>query len=68
MGIAGLCIVFSNGLGSIVVLKGFGLGGCWICKDCLESSNGDLLTGQESGEGCIEEECGVCGLLRLESG
>ena len=68
MGIVGLCTIFSNGLGSTVVLKGFRLGEHWICKDCLESSNGDLLTGQESGEGHIKEECGIRGLLGLESG
>ena len=67
MGIVSLCIVSNNGLGSIIVLEKFGLGGCWICKDCSGSSNGDPLTGQELGEGYIEE-CDVRGLLGLGLG
>ena len=67
MGIGDLCTISNNGLGSIIVLEGFGLGGHWICIDCLGSSNGDLLTGQELGVGYIEE-CGLRGLLGLESG
>ena len=68
MGIVGLCIVFNNDLGSIIVLEEFGLEGHWICKDCLGSSSEDLPTEQELGEDYIKEECGVCSCLVLKSG
>ena len=64
----GLCIVSNNDLGNIVVLEKFRLEGHWICKDCLENNSGGLLTGLGLGEGYIWGECGVCGLLGLESG
>ena len=64
----GLCIVSNNDLGSNIVLEESGLEGRWICKDCSGSNSEDLLTEQELGEDYIEEECGVRGLLRLESG
>jgi hypothetical protein len=64
----GLCIVSNNDLGNSVVLDGFGLGGRWIYKGCLGSSNGDLLIGQESDGGYTGGECDARGLLELESG
>ena len=68
MGIVGLCIVFNNDLERIMVLEKFGLGECWIYKDCSGSSSGDLPTGQGLGEDYIEEEYDVRGHLVLESG
>ena len=68
VGIVDLCIVFNNDLGSIIVLKEFRLGGCWICKDCSGSTSGDLPTGQELGKDYIEEECGVYSCLMLKLG
>ena len=64
----GLYIVSNNDLENIVVLEEFGLGGCWICKGCLGSNSGGLLTELGLGADYIWEECGVCGLLGQESG
>ena len=61
------CTVSNSDLGSIIVLEEFGLGGHWICRDCSGSNSGNLLTEWESGEDYIWEECGVHGLLELES-
>jgi hypothetical protein len=68
VGIEGLCIVSNSDLGNIVVLEEFGLGGRWICKGCLGSNSGVLLTGLGSGGGYIWAECDVRGLLEQESG
>ena len=68
MDIVDLCTVSNNDLENIVVLEEFGLGGRWICKGCLGSNSGVLLTGLVSGGDCIWGECGVRGLLGQESG
>ena len=67
MGIVDLCTVSNNDLGNIVVLEEFGLGERWICKGCLGSNSGVLLTGLGSDGGCIWGECGARGLLGQES-
>ena len=68
MGTVGPCTVSNSGLGNIVVLEEFGLEGRWICRGCLGSNSGGLLTERGLGAGYIGEECGVRDLLELESG